>query len=158
MAGWHADNLLQFKSRWFGNIMLTSFVSHQYFFYMLVMTISTAEFSRNWFPYVNMSSRKPSWNFFALLPFQFAHVEIKTSLSQSYLASALLVCPSALKGKSTSVSKVSPMLGSGALRHFTLGDHQKAKKPPSATKPTMNDLPLCKWNWQIALSRATHTP
>ena len=35
-------------------------VSHQYFFYMLVMTISIAEFSRNYFPYVNMSSRKPS--------------------------------------------------------------------------------------------------
>ena len=106
-------------------------------FYMLVMTISSAEFSRNWFPYVNMSSRKPSQNFFRLSTyFSPPLAKPQPPCQQSYLTSALLVCPSALKSKSTSVSIVSPMLGSGVLGHFTFGNHQKAKKPPSAA-----DLP-----------------
>jgi len=75
----------------------------------------------------------PPKTFFAFLPIQSTPGNIKNLISQSYPASALLVCPSALKGKSTSVSIVSPMLGSGVLGHFTFGNHQKAKKPPSAT-------------------------
>ena len=99
----------------------------------------------------------PPKDFFALIPIQSTHVKIKTSLSLSYLASALLVCPSALKGKPKSVSKTSLKLGSGVLRHFTFGKHQKAKNL-HLTQNIHDRPPILQIKLITALGRATYTP
>ena len=104
--------------------------------------------------------------FFALLLFQSAHVKViphyhcqgYTSLSLSYLALALLVFPSALKGQSKSVSKASPKLGSGALRHFYPWQPSKAQKPPSATDQSWQTSHSANKIDNSPKSRHLHTP
>ena len=113
-------------------------------FYLLVMTsCNSPVFQQPIWKFVKFSSWENTHKTF-LLSYLFSSPMMRCNpIIKSYLASTILVCPSALKRQSKFVQKTSTKLGSGTLRHFTLGKLSKSQKTSICYRPIITDLPLC---------------